>query len=67
MSFNPGDTVTISLSGEDGDELRRYWQKLTDGGAVSMPLEKQMWGDEYGACTDRFGVQWMVNITQPQG
>jgi PhnB protein len=32
-----------------------------------MPLEKQMWGDEYGACTDRFGVQWMVNITQPQG
>ncbi len=67
MSFNPGDTVTISLSGEDGDELRGYWEKLVDGGAVSMPLEKQMWGDEYGACTDRFGVQWMVNITQPQG
>ena len=27
-----------------------------------MPLEKQMWGDEFGMCTDRFGVQWMVNI-----
>ena len=67
MTFNPGDNVTISLSGEDGDELRGYWEKLADGGTVSMPLEKQMWGDEYGACTDQFGVQWMVNITQPQG
>jgi len=67
MTFNPGDNVVISLSGEDGDELRGYWEKLTAGGTVSMPLEKQMWGDEYGACTDKFGVQWMVNITQPQG
>jgi PhnB protein len=67
MTFNPGDNVVVSLSGEDGDELRGYWEKLTDGGTVSMPLEKQMWGDEYGACTDKFGVQWMVNITQPQG
>jgi PhnB protein len=29
-----------------------------------VPLEKQMWGDEYGACVDRFGVPWMVNISQ---
>jgi PhnB protein len=34
---------------------------------VSVPLEKQMWGDEFGMCKDRFGVQWMVNIGQPQG
>ena len=31
-----------------------------------MPLEKQMWGDEFGMCTDRFGVGWMVNIAQPR-
>lgn len=66
MSFNPGDTVTVSLSGEDGDELRGYWEKLSAGGTVSMPLEKQMWGDEFGQCVDRFGILWMVNITQPQ-
>jgi PhnB protein len=59
--------VVISLSGEDGDELRGYWEKLTDGGTISMPLEKQMWGDEYGACIDQFGVSWMIDITQPQG
>ena len=65
MPFNPGDTITISLSGDDGDPLRRYWEKLSDGGTVTMPLEKQMWGDEFGMCTDRFGVRWMVNIGQP--
>jgi PhnB protein len=32
-----------------------------------MPLEKQMWGDEFGMCTDRYGTPWMVNIGQPQG
>jgi PhnB protein len=65
MTHNPGDNIVVSLSGEDADELRGYWEKLTDGGTVSMPLEKQMWGDEYGACTDRFGVSWMIDITQP--
>jgi PhnB protein len=65
MPHNPGDNITISLSGDDGDELRGYWAKLSDGGTVSVPLEKQMWGDEFGACVDRFGIPWMVNISQP--
>jgi PhnB protein len=67
MQRNPGDTITISLSGDDADALRGYWEKLSDGGTVTMPLEKQMWGDEFGMCMDRFGIPWMVNITQAQG
>ena len=63
---NQGDNISISLSGDDADALRGYWEKLSDGGNVTMPLEKQMWGDEFGMCVDRFGVPWMVNITQPQ-
>jgi PhnB protein len=66
MQYNPGDNMAISLSGDDGDELRGYWAKLSDGGTVTMPLEKQMWGDEFGMCVDRFGVPWMVNIGQPR-
>ena len=66
MPFNRGDSITVSLSGEDGDRLRGYWEKLSDGGTVSMPLEKQMWGDEFGMCSDRYGVPWMVNIAQRQ-
>jgi PhnB protein len=66
MQHNPGDNISISLSGDDADELRGYWAKLSEGGTVTMPLEKQMWGDEFGMCTDQFGVPWLVNISQPQ-
>jgi len=66
MEHNPGTNMAVSLSGDDADELRGYWEKLSDGGTVSVPLEKQMWGDEFGSCTDRFGISWMVNIGQPQ-
>lgn len=62
MSFNPGDNISVSLSGDDGEELRGYWGKLSEGGSVSVPLERQMWGDDFGMCVDRFGVPWMVNI-----
>jgi PhnB protein len=64
MDHNPGTNIAISLSGDDADELHRYWDKLTVGGTVSVPLEKQMWGDEFGMCADRFGINWMVNIGQ---
>ncbi len=62
MPYNPGDTITISLSGDDDEALQGYWAKLAEGGKVEVPLEKQMWGDTFGALTDRFGVNWMVNI-----
>ena len=64
MPYKPGDNITVSLSGDDGDDLREYWNKLSVGGSINVPLEKQMWGDEFGALVDRFGIPWMVNITQ---
>jgi PhnB protein len=64
MTHTPGTNISVSLSGDDADDLRGYWEKLSAGGDVTVPLEKQMWGDEFGACVDRFGISWMVNITQ---
>jgi PhnB protein len=68
MEVSPGSSITVSLSGDDSEALRGYWEKLSGTGdaKVIMKLEKQMWGDEYGACVDQFGVSWMVNISQPQ-
>ena len=67
MEFAPSSNHSVSLSGgsEDADELSGYFDKLSDGGTVSVPLEKQMWGDEFGMCVDRFGIGWMVNIAAP--
>lgn len=61
MGFNPGDTITISLSGDE-EVLRTYFDALAEGGKVGTPLEKQMWGDEYGDLVDKYGVSWMVNL-----
>jgi PhnB protein len=63
MEFRPGNTMTMSLSGDNEDELRTYFQKLSAGGMVSMPLEKAIWGDTFGMCIDKFGTSWLVNIT----
>jgi PhnB protein len=66
MDYEAGSRVSISLSGRadtDGDELRGYWEKLSADGSVTVPFGKQMWGDEFGMCTDKFGVNWMVNVT----
>jgi PhnB protein len=60
-----GGNITISLSGDDEQQLRGYWDKLAEGGNVTMPLEKQMWGDVFGMCTDQYGVPWMVDIVPP--
>jgi PhnB protein len=62
MDLTTGNNMSVSLSGDDTDLLTGYWEKLSDGGIVMMPLEKQMWGDVFGMCTDRFGVSWLVNI-----
>jgi len=62
MEHKPGTNMSVSLSGDDAETLRGYWTALSDGGTVSLPLEKQMWGDEFGMCVDRFGITWLVNI-----
>ena len=62
MDYNPGDNISVSLSGEDEDELRGYWDKLSGGGTVTVPLEKAPWGDIFGMCVDKFGISWLVNI-----
>jgi len=64
MEHSQGSSISISLSGDD-ENLRDYFAKLSAGGTVTLPLEKQMWGDEFGMCVDRFGVAWMVNVAQP--
>jgi len=64
---SPGTLGGVSLSGDDEAKLTGWWDALSDGGTVTVPLEKQMWGDAFGMCVDRFGTPWLVNIAgQPQ-
>jgi PhnB protein len=62
MEYSPGTNISMSLSGDNEAELRGYFEKLTAGGTVTEPLEKAPWGDTFGMCTDKFGINWMVNV-----
>jgi PhnB protein len=64
MEHTPGSNFGMSLSGVEADEaeLRGYFDKLSEGGTVTMPLEKAIWGDTFGMLRDRFGISWLVNI-----
>lgn len=64
MEYQPGSNFSISLSGgpDTEEELRGYWDGLSDGAVISMPLEKAIWGATFGMLTDKFGIAWLVNI-----
>jgi PhnB protein len=63
MGYESGKSMSMSLSGEDEQELRGYWDGLAAGAAIEQPLTKAPWGDTFGMLTDKFGIRWMVNIT----
>jgi PhnB protein len=56
--------IELSLSGDDEGQLRAIFDKLAVGGNVKMKLEKQFWGDVFGNLTDKYNIDWMVNINQ---
>lgn len=63
MEYKPGTNFSMSLSGDNEAELRGYFDKLAADGTVVMALNKAPWGDTFGMFTDKFGVPWLVNIS----
>ena len=66
MERRSGSAVSIALAGDDEAELSGYFARLAEGGTVTMPLGDAPWGAKFGALTDRFGIDWMVNIGPPE-
>lgn len=66
MELASASSISCSLSGEDLAELQGYWDGLSAGGTVTVPFEQAPWGDTFGMCTDKYGVDWMVNVTATQ-
>ena len=63
MELKEGSQISVSLSGDDDAQLTGYYNKLAEGGTIVEQLSKAPWGDSFGWLVDRFGVQWLVNIS----
>jgi PhnB protein len=54
-----GNNVYVALQPDSRTETRRLFDALAQGGHVEQELQEMFWGDYYGSCRDKFGVQWM--------
>jgi PhnB protein len=61
---NQGNNIYINLQPDSRKETKRLFDLLSSGGKVEQELQDMFWGDYYGSCRDRFGVQWMFNCSE---
>ena len=59
-----GNNVHINLQPDTREETKRLFNALSAGGKVTMPLQEMFWGDYYGSCTDKLGINWMFNCAE---
>ncbi len=63
FKVNFGNNIYINLEPDTRAETDKLFKALSEGGKVEMALQEMFWGDYFGSCTDKFGVQWMVNCS----
>jgi PhnB protein len=61
--FSTNGNIQLSIGLDDEAKTNEIFNKLSEGGTVTMPLAKQFWGDIFGMLQDKFGVDWMLNCT----
>ncbi len=59
-----GNNTHLSFTPDSREEADRVFAALADDGKINMPLQDMFWGDYWGSLTDKFGINWMVNIAQ---
>jgi len=63
FSVTPGNNVYINLEPDTRAETKELFDALSAGGKVEMQLQEMFWGDYFGSCKDKYGVQWMFNCS----
>ena len=53
--------IQLSVEMDDDNKMEEVFNKLAEGGKITMPLQKQFWGARFGMLTDKFGTGWMFN------
>lgn len=61
-----GGPVTLYLECASLEQQQQYFNALSQGGTVTMPLEDTFWGSRFGQLTDKFGINWMFDHALPK-
>jgi len=59
------DGFSLSITAPDVAKAEQWFNTLSDGGKVMMPLAKTFFSESFGMLQDRFGVGWMI-IVEPK-
>lgn len=60
LQVTKGSNYHINLITDSRAQNEELFNKLSEGGKVTMPLHDAFWGDYFGSCTDKFGINWMM-------
>jgi len=63
MTITPGNNFAIGIHPDSRAEADRLFAALSEGGTVQDAMQEMFWGGYFGALTDKFGIQWMVETT----
>lgn len=61
---SPGDNISLSVCTHSEEEARAVFNGLSEGGSVTMPLDRTFWSPLFGMLTDKFGIQWLVSYEE---
>lgn len=61
VTFVEGNNVSLVVSTDDEAKIDRIFNRLAEGGKVTMPLAETFWTKKYGMLVDKFGIHWMLN------
>jgi PhnB protein len=53
---------SLSLTAADSAQAERWFNALSEGGKVEMPLGKTFFAEHFGMVDDKFGVSWMIIV-----
>lgn len=61
-----GNSITLSINCSSDEEISMFFANLSAGGKVRDPLAMMFWGAKFGALTDKFGTNWILNYDKSQ-
>ena len=61
-----GSNISLAIGSNDPAGAEKLFEKMADGGSVTMPMQQTFWAERFGMLTDKYGINWMFNCDKPE-